>query len=308
MRLLFAGLLASLALTLAGPVGVEAAPHGEALVLCGGGATGTAWETGILLGLQRAGLDPTNVDVVIGTSAGSIVGAQMRSGTPLEAMFAAQKAAGNGLAAWAKGLDPAVLGATSALYAHQPLTQAQRADVGTHALATQLPDEATWLQTFVPQSGIASITRWPAQPLKMVTVDASDGAIRVFDAQSGAPIQRVIAASAAVPSFTPPITIDGRRYIDGGVAGTNIDLAAGSLLILAIVPHPAALVASDVAALRAQGSTVVTIFPDDASVAAIGPNSLDASRKAVAADAGLSQGLALATTLRTTIHALHESH
>jgi len=305
MRFLFAALLTALVLTLAGPVAVEAAPQGEALVLCGGGATGTAWETGILLGLQRAGLDPTSVDVVIGTSAGSIVGAQMRSGIPLEAMFAAQKAAGNGLAAWAKGLDPVVLSATSALYAHQPLTQVQRADVGARALATQLPDEATWLQTFVPQAGIASIARWPAQSLKMVTVDARDGAIRVFDAQSGAPIQRAIAASAAVPSFTPPITIGGRRYIDGGVAGTNIDLAAGSLLIVAIIPHPAALVASDVAALRAQGSTVVTIFPDDASVAAIGPNSLDASRKALAADAGLAQGLSLATALRTTIHTLH---
>jgi NTE family protein len=301
MRTVLSALLAVLVLLTAVPAFAQATPRGEALVLSGGGATGTAWETGILLGLQRSGIDPNAADVVIGTSAGSIVGAQLRSGMPVETMFTAQKTVGNGLAAWAKNVDPAVLRATSALYANQPLRQAQRADVGARALATQLPDQATWLQTFVPQAGIGAITTWPAKPLELVAVDANDGSVRAFDAASGAPIQLAIAASAAVPSFTPPIAIGGRRYTDGGVAGTNIGLASGSHLIVAIIPHSSQLVASDVAALRAAGSIVVTVFPDAASVEAIGPNSLDASRKGAAADAGLAQGLVLAATLRAQV-------
>jgi NTE family protein len=216
-------------------------------------------------------------------------------------MFAAQKTVGNGLAAWAKNLDPSVLGATSALYAHQPLTQAQRADVGAHALATTLPDEATWLQTFLPQAGIASITQWPAQPLKMVAVNASDGAIRVFDARSGAPIQRAIAASAAVPSFTPPITIDGRRYIDGGVRSlTNADLARDMDLDLVIISSPMTqatarpvtaamsvvrpplriLLRMEIAALRRAGVPVVAIEPVPGVIRAMGHNPLDAKPRA----------------------------
>ena len=54
----------------------------HALVLAGGGVTGVAWETGVLLGLRDAGHDIIgNLDLVVGTSAGSTVGAQILSGT-----------------------------------------------------------------------------------------------------------------------------------------------------------------------------------------------------------------------------------
>ena len=61
-----------------------------ALVLAGGGVTGIAWETGVLLGLRENGLDLTTADLVVGTSAGSTVGAQLRTGKTLDEMFAAQ--------------------------------------------------------------------------------------------------------------------------------------------------------------------------------------------------------------------------
>src|SRR5687767_6612029 len=50
------------------------------LVLGGGGITGIAWETGLLFGLAEAGVDLTTADRVVGTSAGSIVGAQITAG------------------------------------------------------------------------------------------------------------------------------------------------------------------------------------------------------------------------------------
>ncbi|MER7155387.1 patatin-like phospholipase family protein, partial [Streptomyces lydicus] len=52
---------------------------GTALVLGGGGLTGIGWEVGVLAGLADAGIDLADADVVIGTSAGSIVGAHLAS-------------------------------------------------------------------------------------------------------------------------------------------------------------------------------------------------------------------------------------
>src|SRR4029077_6945233 len=62
----------------------------SALVLGGGGITGAAWEIGMLAGLVDAGVDLRSADVVIGTSAGAVVGAQILSGLPIDELFARQ--------------------------------------------------------------------------------------------------------------------------------------------------------------------------------------------------------------------------
>src|SRR5947209_5199679 len=53
----------------------------RALVLGGGGASGNAWEIGVIAGLFDAGLDVTTADLIIGTSAGSTTAAQISSAT-----------------------------------------------------------------------------------------------------------------------------------------------------------------------------------------------------------------------------------
>ncbi|MGO9839163.1 MAG: patatin-like phospholipase family protein, partial [Polyangiaceae bacterium] len=53
----------------------------RALILAGGGAAGNAWELGLIAGLSDAGVDVTDADLIIGTSAGSTVAAQITSGT-----------------------------------------------------------------------------------------------------------------------------------------------------------------------------------------------------------------------------------
>src|SRR5580765_685889 len=58
-------------------------PGGRALVLGGGGATGVAWLGGLLMGLRDLGLDLTDADIVVGTSAGPVVGSNARSGEDL---------------------------------------------------------------------------------------------------------------------------------------------------------------------------------------------------------------------------------
>jgi len=60
------------------------------LVLGGGGITGIAWELGLLAGLAEAGVDLLSADLIIGTSAGSVVGAQIASSTPVEALYLRQ--------------------------------------------------------------------------------------------------------------------------------------------------------------------------------------------------------------------------
>lgn len=65
-------------------------PAGQALVLGGGGVAGIAWMTGLLAGLADAGQDVTGADLLVGTSAGAAVAAQVGSGLSLDALFARQ--------------------------------------------------------------------------------------------------------------------------------------------------------------------------------------------------------------------------
>jgi NTE family protein len=64
----------------------------RALVLGGGGVTGIAWETGLIAGLAGLGIDLAAADVIIGTSAGSVVGTDIACGQELEALYQAQLA------------------------------------------------------------------------------------------------------------------------------------------------------------------------------------------------------------------------
>ena len=65
---------------------------GRALVLGGGGVTGIAWETGLIAGLAGLGIDLAAADVIIGTSAGSVVGTDIACGQEPEALYQAQLA------------------------------------------------------------------------------------------------------------------------------------------------------------------------------------------------------------------------
>jgi NTE family protein len=135
---------------------------------------------------------------------------------------------------------------------------------------------------------------WPVRELKIVAVDAESGEPRVFDNKSGVSLVDAVAASCAAPGVWPPATIEGRRYIDGGVRSTaNADYAAGAERVLVIVPlGKADLSASErplaqaVEELRGGGAEVAIVEPDEASLAAIGPNPLDPSSRKAAAEAG----------------------
>jgi NTE family protein len=116
-----------------------------------------------------------------------------------------------------------------------------------------------------------------------------------------------VAGSCAVPGVFPSVPIQGRRYMDGGMRSlTNADLAAGHDLVVIVAlqfARGADLVARQLAeetqSLQAAGATVVTICPDEASMAAMGANLMDFGRNAAAAAAGLAQAAEEAAVLAT---------
>lgn len=142
---------------------------------------------------------------------------------------------------------------------------------------------------------------WPSRTLKIVAVDAETGEPRVFDKACGVSLVDAVAASCAVPGVWPPVTVGGRRYVDGGVrSGANADYAAGASRVLVVVPlgnterFPTNTpLDAAVAELRASGAQVAIIAPDDRSKVAIGANPLDPSTRTPAADAGRRQGIGL---------------
>ena len=78
---------------------------------------------------------------------------------------------------------------------------------------------------------------WPDRPLLIPSVDAETGEAVIWDRQGAASLPAAVAASTAFPATAPPITIDGRRYIDGALrAGTNADLAGHARVVIVAEP------------------------------------------------------------------------
>ena len=262
------------------------------LVLGGGGITGIAWEIGVLSGLAEAGVDLSGADLVVGTSAGSVVGAQLTAGAELEAMYGRQ-------------LEPPtqekVARMTRANLAHYgwALLRSRGRDVefrrrvGALALAAEkaglTPSEEERLD--VIGSRLVG-TEWPDRPLVLTAVDAETGEFSAFDRDSGVPLLEAVAASCAVPGVYPPVTIGERRYVDGGMrSAANADLAADCerLVVLAPIPRGIGPMASVDAQVSSMVSRVAVVSPDKASRAVIGRNVLDPAARAGSARAGRAQ-------------------
>lgn len=281
-----------------------------ALVLAGGGLAGIAWELGIVRGIADASpeaarllLDPSTV--FIGTSAGSAVAAQLSTSVGLDESYASQlreESAEIGAVIDAEGLQAmfaaAVEGAVSA--------EDARRRIGALALSTAtLPEES---RRAVIAARVADAD-WPERRLLITAVDTATGALAVFDRTSGVGLVDAIAASCAVPGVWPPVTIDGVRYMDGGVrSGSNADLAAGADWVLIVTPLPGVgspgagtLPTNELDALS--GSRVEVVYADEASIRAFGPNSLDPSVRGASAEAGRSQGARIAGVVAALVGA-----
>jgi NTE family protein len=125
----------------------------------------------------------------------------------------------------------------------------------------------------------------------------------VFTSADEVELVDVVAASCAVPGVWPPVTIEGRRYIDGGVrSSTNLDLVADINVLLVLAPvEDLAVVDPDIdkASRRVEKrKRTLVVRPDQAALAAFGANPLDPATARPAAQAGRAQADAVADDVR----------
>jgi NTE family protein len=273
----------------------------RALVLGGGGVAGIAWETGLLFGLAERGIDVLAADVIVGTSAGAAVAAQITSGEKLAALHDRHAFPEGETTEIAVEFDAEQLVAQwSALLEKYPPGVELRAAIGSLALAAGTVPERRRREVIAAR---LPNHEWPDRDIRIVAVDAITGEERIFTAEDGVDLVYVVAASCAVPGVWPPVTIEGRRYIDGGVRSpTNLDVAAGNKVILVLAPS-GELGAIDPDVVKAadkveKKSDVLTLRPDEPSLAAMGLNPLDPATAQPSAQAGRAQAEAVVDEVR----------
>jgi len=270
-------------------------------VLGGGGVTGIAWETGVLAGLASKGVAIGAGDSVLGTSAGATVAAQVTSGVPMAELYERQRAGVPYEISRSMGFGKLLRFIGAQLFAPSPDAAAAR--IGKLALASN----AEWasprhevVETRLPRHD------WPTSDLRFVVVDATTGAARVITRADGLPLVDVVAASCAIPMVWPPVTLDGRAYIDGGTrTAVNLDLAPGEGPVIALAPTTQAVTRwgrLDAQQARLQpGRTVEVISMSKAAKAAQGRNSLNKAVVPAVAEAGYAQGVAEADRVRAAL-------
>ncbi|RFA20080.1 patatin-like phospholipase family protein [Subtercola boreus] len=278
----------------------------RAIVLGGGGVAGIAWETGLVSGLLELGIDLQRADVVVGTSAGSVVGVGLLAGS-LGASYDA-------LLADSGALDPAPGGpgdrdlsrtvkAIMAGFASTEGEDAARRSIGELALEDyQRSDDRESLARIRP---LLPRTQWPDVELRITAVDAETGRFTVFTRDLDVELTSAVAASCAVPGVFKPLTINGHPYMDGGMrSATNADVAADCQAILVIACSVEAPVSGlgptlpgTVDTLRG-ASDVFIVQADDERTAAFGTNPLLQSTARASARAGRRQASAVADAVR----------
>ena len=263
----------------------------RALVLGGGGPVGVGWEAGLLTALSDAGVQVGSAEFVLGTSAGSIVGAQLTIGRPLADLL---QPIGE-TAPWRSGRDES-LDMTEMLAAMDP--------------AAAMP-EAEWVAHFDFLGG----AEWP-RSFHCTSFSLTSGAFTIWDASSGVELPRAVASSCTVPGLVSPVTISNESWIDGGARDAlNADLAIGYDVVLAVscmALHPPEGATPDLLAgllpgisqrigeCRATGSAVEVVEPSEefGELSGWGRYLLDARRVHAAFDAGRRQGQAEVERIR----------
>ena len=271
------------------------------LVLGAGGTVGMAYHAGVLRALEvEAGFVPNRADLVVGTSAGSVIGAYLRTGSTTEDFWAIAADMSEGPEPPAifsprfrtpvdvvrRGLGSAfVLGRSVTPWPIQVPEFLRKVfpggmysmEEGRRRFAEELPEE------------------WPDDALWLCTVDIVRGR-RVVLGRPGAPsvsLPRAVQASCAIPGVYEPVKVGRMTLVDGGARSTtNLDLAAkaGCDLIICVAPMafdtgvppgalgqlvrriPARQLSGETAAARKKGAEVLLFRPSAAELRLHGMN------------------------------------
>ncbi len=260
----------------------------RALVLGGGGVTGIAWEIGLIHGLVSAGVDLAAADLVIGTSAGSVVGAQLRSGLDPAALYERQLDPPDGEVT--ARLTPVMMARMAVPLLLPGSATTKRARLGRLAQRVRPGDGDERVGVIRER---LPVHEWPEADLRVCTVDADSGEFVVLDRHGDVDLVHAVASSCAVPMVWPTVAVGGRRFLDGGFRSVaNVDLARDHdrVVVLAPIVRSFTRAGSPQAQLDGLGTTAASLVsPDEAALEAIGSNVLDPARRAGAARAGLRQ-------------------
>ena len=285
------------------------------LVLGAGGVVGHAYHAGTLATIaELTGWDPRTAAVIVGTSAGSGVGATLRAGLPAE-----------DLAARITGSPLSPTGARLLEGMERIRPPSMRPPIGGRIPVPEAPmllaRDLVMPWRFRPGRALAALAppgripttgmgermrqlhqnrRWPDEPLWICALRLSDGARVVFgrDPQPEPDVGTAVEASSAIPGYFAPVAIDGDRYVDGGThSPTNADLLAGLGLDVVVVVSPMsaqreALVFNMRAAARgihhaslrrelatfSRRTTVLAFEPTSVDVSVMGLNAMDPRR------------------------------
>jgi NTE family protein len=323
-------------MTTTGPPSSTAGEPRRGLVLGAGGVLGAAWSIGALNAVAEVeGFDPHAADIILGTSAGSVLAALLGAGLTVAELIDHQR--GRPLPREV-GLDwdydrstggahptrprfavgsPALLRRTiirprqvpplAVLAALAPAGTGTLAEVGR--MAASVAGESGWVQ----RGGV-----W------VVAMDYDSGERTTFG-RDGAPtamLGEAVMASCAIPGWYAPVQIGGRRYIDGGAwSTTNVDVLAAERLdeVYVLAPmaafvddHPHRLATRVERRVRRQvtrrllneaekvvagtGAAITLLAPGPEDLASIGANMMDPARRLEV----------LETSLRTSAFALRD--
>lgn len=252
-----------------------------AIVLGAGGVVGHAFHVGVLSALaDEFGWDARSADLMIGTSAGSTVGASLRAGLhPLDlrrramgqaltpdgaaimrrAVAAADAAGGDGARSPGEDIDSATESALAVLARRLRIASPERVRLAVRApwdvtagslLSAMLPPGRRSTRYLGAPYDAAFGDGWPPG-LWIVAVALDVGRRIVFgrDDEHVASVGAAVEASCAIPGYFAPVTVAGERYVDGAVhSTTNADVAAdwASDVDLVIISAPMSAVSGAV--------------------------------------------------------------
>ena len=297
------------------------------LVFGAGGQTGAAWMTGALPALQdRLPRAISDADVVVGTSAGSVLAAGLRCRCSIEEMIGYQRGeVAGGLQALPPVKDgplpplpqprmgsPA-LWCTAVLTPHRVHPRVSAAAWLPHGRGRHTALRAMVSHLHARHHGLPT-PPWVDAPTWIVAVDYDSGQ-RVVFGRSGAPaapLPDAVVASCSIPGWYRPAEIGGRRYVDGGVRSlTSLSLMADAGVDEVYVLAPMASTVTDsprkprerlertvrglfthallrdARRLHARGIKVTVLTPGPEDLAAMGVNPMDPSRRVAVLDASL---------------------
>ncbi|MFA7266585.1 MAG: patatin-like phospholipase family protein [Candidatus Nanopelagicales bacterium] len=215
--------------------------HERAIVISGGGLAGLAWGSAYLNGLVSAGIDLSTADLVVGTSAGSLLGTELLAKDLGNFHRAFQLAAKSHIFEHIRNDDDPK---PSAAHARALFDDADNGDpetllaIGHAALAAEAPSQYS---LFAQMALFVRRLRWPSPALRTTAYDAYTAERHVYSKGGKAHLLHALAASASVPGLMEPVRIGGRRLMDGGMrSGANSDIAVGAdrALVIGLVHDP----------------------------------------------------------------------